>query len=61
MDTAIVDGAEGGLRATMALEQALPLVNQAEGHRLPVIDGAGKPIGSITVDAIARAMARREG
>jgi CBS domain-containing protein len=45
----------------MALERAPPLVSASEGHCLPVLDDDGKPIGSITVSAIARAMVRPEG
>jgi glycine betaine/proline transport system ATP-binding protein len=60
MDSKIINGVEGGLSATMALEDALPLVTACEGHCLPVVDESGKPIGSISVDAIAKAMARPE-
>ena len=58
MDSEILSGVEGGLHATMALEDALPLVTSCEAQCLPVVDDNGKPIGSISVDSIAKAMAR---
>lgn len=46
-----------GLPASMPLDCALPLVSASRNRALPVLNEVGVPIGSVTIEAIANAMA----
>lgn len=60
MNEQIADLHGKGIPARMTLEDALPLVTDSSDHCLPVVDDAGKVIGSVTVASVAHAMARPE-